>query len=186
TYERDLSDVMRVQDEVAQAIARQIRAQLTPDEQKRLVGRRLVSPEAHDEYLKGRYHLEKATEEEIGKSIEHFQRAVEKDPAYAAAYAGLAESYVAYTDFYLAPSETMIKARRAAARALELDETLAESHTSQGVVRFLFDWDWTGAEKEFKRAIELNSNSTDAHVWYANFLAQMARPQEAAAEIARA
>jgi TolB-like protein/DNA-binding winged helix-turn-helix (wHTH) protein/tetratricopeptide (TPR) repeat protein len=186
TYERDMRDVLAVQADITQSIAGQIRASLMPrDSGAFAVGPR-VNPQAHDAYLKGRYHLAKGTESEIASGIEQFQRALRQDPSYAPAFVGLADSYFALTEFYISPAETMPKAKEAAGRALELDERLAEVHTSLGVVHFFHDWDWNAAEKEFKRAIELNPNSTDAHVWYANFLAQMARPREAAEQIQRA
>jgi TolB-like protein/DNA-binding winged helix-turn-helix (wHTH) protein len=186
TYERELSDVLAVQEEITQAIASQVRASLRPEEKRDLAGMPRVMPDVHEDYLKGRYHLAKGSESEIRKGIELFQRAIEKDPAYALAYVGLADSYIAFTDFYRAPTETMPRAKAAASRALELDDHLAEAHTSLAVVRFLYDWDWNAAEKGFRRAIELSPSYTDGRIWYANFLAQMARHREAAEEIRHA
>jgi TolB-like protein/DNA-binding winged helix-turn-helix (wHTH) protein/Tfp pilus assembly protein PilF len=186
TYERELSDVLAVQGEITQAIASQVRASLRPEEKRDLAGMPRVMPDVHEDYLKGRYHLAKGSESEIGKGIELFQRAIEKDPAYALAYVGLADSYIAFTDFYLAPTETMPRAKAAALRALELDDRLAEAHTSLAVVRFLYDWDWNAAEKGFRRAIELSPSYTDGHIWFANFLAQMSRHNEAAEQMKQA
>jgi tetratricopeptide (TPR) repeat protein len=134
-------------------------------------------------YLKGRYHLNKGSEEEIKKGIEYFQQALAKDPQDARSYAGLADSYVAMSDSYLTPAETMPQAKQAAQKALNVDENLAEAHTSLGAVGFLYDWDWAGAQKELKRAIELNPGFADAHVWYGVFLAQMGRSDEAVSQI---
>jgi TolB-like protein/DNA-binding winged helix-turn-helix (wHTH) protein/Tfp pilus assembly protein PilF len=183
TYERQWSDVLSVQAEIAQAIAGQVHTSLISGGSGTPARRPPADSRVNEALLKGRYHLDKGTETEIRKAIQEFQGAIDLDPGFAPAYAGLADSYVAFTDFYRPSAETMPQARAAAQRALELDERLAEAHTSLGVVRFLYDWDWKGAEVEFRRAIGLNPNYADAHIWYANFLAQMARHREAAGEI---
>jgi TolB-like protein/DNA-binding winged helix-turn-helix (wHTH) protein len=186
TYERDDADVLAVQAEIARSIAAQVSISLGAGESRILASPSKVNPEVHDAYLKGRYFLNKGSENDIWKAIEQFQLAIAKDAKYAPAYAGLADSYVAFADYYLPPHDTMPNARKAAIQALKLDDQLAEAHSSLAVVRLLYDWDWKGAETEFRRAIELDSNLVDAHVWYANFLAQMDRPKEAKAEIQRA
>jgi serine/threonine-protein kinase len=186
-YNRQLRSILALQSEVAQAIAAEIKVALTPEEKNRLTSTRVVNPEAHEAYLKGRYYLNKAlTEEGIRKALEYFQQALDKDPTYAPGYAGLADCYSALPDFYLAPSETMPKAKQAAVKALELDETLAEAHNSLAFVSFIYDWDFVAAEREFKRAIELNPSEAPDHESYAIYLAAMGRFPEAMSEAKRA
>src|SRR6266542_848296 len=186
SYQRDLRDVLSMQSEVARAIAGEIAAKLTPQEEKRLAAARPVTPEAHELYLKGRYELNKQTEASLRKAIDDFGKAIEKDPGFAPAYAGFADSYSFLRSTYAAPKDVMPQAREAARRALELDDTLAEAHVSMGLTLFFYDFDWAGAEKELRRAIELNPNLADAHDAYATFLAGMNRSAEAVAEIDRA
>jgi serine/threonine protein kinase/Flp pilus assembly protein TadD len=187
SYERDLRDVLALQGEVARAIAGEIKVRLTPQEQTRLASARPVNPDAHEAYLKARYYWNLRTEEGLKKGIEYFQQAIEKDPGYALAYAGLADSYsvLGFWNF-MAPKEAYPREKAAAFKALEMDETLAEAHTSLGDARFKYDWDWVGAEKEFKRAIELNPSYATAHHWYAGYLSAMGRHNEAIAEAKRA
>ena len=187
SYERDLRDVLRLQSEVAQAIANEIKAKVTPQEQARLARAHLINPEAHEAYLNGRYYWNLRTEEGLKKSIRHFQVAIEKDPGYALAYAGLADSYVVLAEWALmASKEAFPRAKAAALKALEMDETLAEAHVSLGAVRSDHDWDWVGADKEYKRGIELNPGYATGHQWYAEYLSAMGRHNEAIAEIKRA
>jgi TolB-like protein len=187
SYERDLRDVLALQSEVAQAIAKEIQIKLTPQEQAHLASARPVNPEAHEAYLKGRYYWNLRTEEGVKKGIQYFQQAIEKDPGYALAYAGLADSYVVLGNLGLmAPKEAYPRAKAAAFKALEMDETLAEAHASLGMARSEYDWDWVGAEKEWKRAIELNPGYATAHQWYAQYLTSMGRHNEAIAEAKRA
>ncbi len=186
TYERDLSNVLALESEVAQAIASEIRVKVTPQEKVQLASARPVSPAAYEAYLKGRYHWNKRTPEGIKTAIEYFQQSIEKDPNYALAYAGLADCYVVNVN-PSPPREKMPKAKAAATKALQLDDTLAEAHTSLASVLTKYDWDWPGAEKEFKRAIELNPRYAEAHEWYgAWYLVPMGRLQEAIAEEKRA
>ena len=186
SYERDLGDILALQSDVAQAIANEIRIKLTPQEQARLASPRPVNPEAYEAYLKGRYLWNKMTQEALQKGIQWFEEAIQKDPGYAAAYAGLADCYLTLLDYgYLSPKEAMAHANRAAARALELDETLAEAHTSSAHVH-LHEFAWLPAEKEFKRAIELNPSYATAHLYYASYLIALGRQQEAIAEAQRA
>jgi TolB-like protein len=187
SYERDLRDVLALQSDVAQAIANEIRVKLTPQEQARLARTGPVNPEAHDAYLKGRYYWNLRTEEGLKKGTELFQQAIEKDPDYALAYAGLADSYgVLGLRILTAPREAYPRAKAAASKALEMDGTLAEAHASMGLAELEYDWDWVVAEKEFKRAIELNPSYATAHQWYAVYLSAMGRHNEALAEIKRA
>jgi serine/threonine-protein kinase len=186
-YERDLRDVLALQAEVAQAIASEIKIKLTPQEQARLARARPVSPEAHEAYLKGRYYWNLRTEQGLKKSLDYFQQAIEKDPGYALAYVGLADSYDVLTTWGLmAPREAYPRVKAAALKALGMDENLAEAHASLGDAREEYDWDWVGAEKEYNRAIELNPGYARAHQGYAEHLSEMGRHNEAIAEIKRA
>ena len=185
SYERDLRDVLALQDEVARAITREIRVKLTPQEQVRLASARPVNPDAHEAYLKGRYYWNKRTPEALKKSLECFQQAIEKNPSYALAYAGVADSYamLGAGDYQvLPPKDAYPKAEAAARRALELDSTLAEAHASLAWSKMVFDWDWKGAEREYKQAIELDPGYANAHHWFALYLSEMGRHAEAIAE----
>ncbi|MGH7595064.1 MAG: protein kinase domain-containing protein [bacterium] len=188
SYERELRDILALQNEVARAVADEIKVKLTPQEQARLTSTRQVNPEAHEAYLKGRYYWNKRTEEGLKKASEYFHQAIEKDPAYALAYAGLADAYALLGVFeYLPSKDAYPKAKAAAEKALDIDDMLAEAHTSLAMVRSIYDWDWSTAEREFKRAIELNPNYATAHDWYAVFyLTAMERLDEAITEIKRA
>lgn len=186
SYDRELSDILKLQSEVTQAIANQISAELTPAEQSRLAKRTTTSVEAQELYLKGRYFWNRRTEEGLEKSLDYFQQAVEKDPDYALAYAGMADSYtiLAAGEYaVLSPREAVPRAKTAAFKALRLDGTLAEAHASLGFLKHSFDWDWQGAEREYKQAIELNFSYATAHHWYAIFLVEMGRFAESTAEI---
>jgi TolB-like protein/DNA-binding winged helix-turn-helix (wHTH) protein/Tfp pilus assembly protein PilF len=186
-YERDLGDIVTLQGEVAQAIAGQVQIKLTPQEHTSLARARPVRPQVYEAYLKGSYFLNKLTEAGLYKSIEFFSQAVELDPAYAQGYAGLSQSYVYLGIFGLRPSgEVYPKARAAAMKALQLDETVAEAHNTLADVKKGYDWDWVAAETEYKRALELNPSYSRAHSWYADYLSKMGRPGEAIAEAERA
>jgi len=186
-YNRKLTDLLGVQDEIAREITEKLRPHLNGEEKKRLGKRPTENPEAYQAYLVGRFHWNKRTEEGLKKAIEHFEQARAKDPAYALAYAGLADCYALLGDYsYLPPKEAFPKAKAAAARALELDETLAEAHTSLAFVKVQYDWDWPGAEEEYRRALALNPNYATAHQWYSEYLTAMGRHDEALAEIRRA
>jgi TolB-like protein/DNA-binding winged helix-turn-helix (wHTH) protein/Flp pilus assembly protein TadD len=186
TYDGDLGDILILEADMSRAIAGEIRVKISSDYNSQLTQASRVDPELQEAYLQGRYHLNKGDEDEIYKGIGYFQQAIAKDPRDARSYAGLADSYVALSDYYLAPAELMQKAKQASSKALELDDHLAEAHTSSGVVRFLYDWDWDGAQKEFDQAIRLNPSSADAHLWYGVFLAQMGRRDPSIAETKRA
>ena len=181
SYEGDLRDVLGLQNQVAGAIARQIRIQLTPRQQAVLKNARVVNPEAYDDYLKA--FSPRRTIDGLQTSIAYFQQAIEKQPDYAEAHAGMGDAYMRLGHMVaLPPEEAFPRAKSQALQALELDDTLAEAHAVLATVKFLYDWDFPGAEKEFLRAIELNPNSIDAHALYADFLNAMGRPDEAIAE----
>jgi serine/threonine protein kinase/Flp pilus assembly protein TadD len=186
-YERDLQDVLVLQSEVARAIAREIQVAVTAEESKRLASARPVDPEAYEAYLKGRHCWNQRTEEALKKAAEYFRQAIAKNPRYALAYSGLADAYILLGDTsygYMPPREAMREAKSAAEKALEIDDTLAEAHNSLGAVKDQFDWDLKGAEREFKRAVELDPGYATAHHWYAYLLAHTGRLDEAASEIA--
>jgi TolB-like protein/Flp pilus assembly protein TadD/predicted Ser/Thr protein kinase len=186
-YNRKLADVLAVQEDIAREISQNLRLRLTGDEEKRLAKSYTANPEAYQLYLKGRYWWNKRTEEGFNKGIEYFQQAIEKDPTYALAYSGLADCYSLLSDYGLvAPKEAYPRAKEAALKALQLDETLAEAHASLGYVKTTYDWDWSGAEREFQRAIELNPAHAGAHLWRAVALVDMGRFEEAITEGKRA
>jgi serine/threonine protein kinase/tetratricopeptide (TPR) repeat protein len=186
-YSRKLSDIFRVQDEIAKKISGGLRLKLSTEQEKRISKKDTENVEAYESYLKGRYYWNKRNEEALKKGIDYFQRAVETDPQYALAYAGLADSYNLLSLYGgLNPMETFPKAKSAAVRALQIDETLPEAHTSLAYVHLYYDWDWSGAEKEFQRALELNPNYATAHVWYGEYLQALARFEESIQEMKRA
>jgi serine/threonine protein kinase/TolB-like protein/Flp pilus assembly protein TadD len=186
SYDRDARDVLALQGEVARAIAQEIRITLTPQEQARLSGTRRVDPEVHQLYLKGRYHENKRTPADLKKALDYFRQAVDKDPTYALAWVGLSDTHYLLGSLgydVLPPRETMPKAKAAAQKALEIDDSLGEAHTSLAMVLHGYDWDWAAAEKEFRRAIELSPNSASAHHFYAaSHLASLGRFDEGLAE----
>lgn len=191
SYEGDLSDILVLQGKVARAIATEIQIKLTPQEQLRLSSTRAVNPEAYADYLQGRYFFnnKQSYSGTFKKGTEYMQKAIEKDPNYAQAYAGLADGYAFLARLGLAelpPKKAWPKARAAAERALAIDDTLAEAHSSLAVVLFFYDWNWSGAEREFKRAIQLNPGYAMAHLWYSDYLESMGRFDEAIAEANRA
>ena len=183
SYEGDARDVLGLQQEVAKAIADEVKVQLTPQEQTRLSSTRPVSPAAHEAYLKGNY-LNKGTGAQQRKARDYFEEAIRIDPNYAPAYAGLAEYYWSSLD--LRPRDAMPKAKENALKALELDPDLAQAHYELAAVHFYGDWEWTGAEKEFRHALELNPNDAESHSFYSFFLAALGRKEEALAESRRA
>jgi TolB-like protein/DNA-binding winged helix-turn-helix (wHTH) protein/Tfp pilus assembly protein PilF len=187
SYETEQKDVLGMEDEVARDVVKQIRLRLTALEQERLSRSRLVNPEAHEAYLKGLYYWNKRDRKGLEKAIEYFNQAIAKDPNYAQPYAGLAESYIPLTYFgYLRGTEARAKVAATAARALELDDSLAEAHTALGSAKSFYDYKWEAAEKEFLRAIELNPSYATAHAWYAQLLGSESRSDEALAQGKRA
>ena len=185
-YNRKISDLLAVQGEISSKISNELRLKLTGEEQKRVAKHYTDNVEAYQLYLKGRHFADQFNEEGFKKAVEHFNQAIEKDPNYALAYAGLAENYWVASAESLPPREAIPKAREAAVKALKIDEQLAEAHTLLAVVLALYDYDFPGGEREFKRAIELNPNSASAHQWYGYYLAGLARADEAFGEIKRA
>ncbi|UCG51824.1 MAG: protein kinase [Candidatus Latescibacterota bacterium] len=186
-YDRELRNILVLHSEVAQAIAREIQVTLTPQEQVRLASTRPVNPEAHELYLRGKYHYFKYSREELEKADEYFQQAIEADSNYAQAYAGLAASYE-YQAWagYLPLDEAKTKIESLVRKALDIDDTLAEAYLALSGKRFYLDWDWQGGEEEIKRAIELNPGLAEAHYEYSVFLAAMGRFEESIAEARRA
>ncbi len=189
TYERDLRDVLELQGEVTRAIAHEIQTRITPAEQARLARHAAANPKAFDDYLQGRYlYGNKPTKENLEKAIEYFQSAIREDPAYAQAYAGLADCYNllgSVMHSVLLPREARRRAAEAAGKALQFDSELAEAHVALGYAKN-YNWDWAVAEQEFKRAIELNPNYADAHIRYSQCLVSRGRLEEAIAEANRA
>jgi serine/threonine protein kinase/Flp pilus assembly protein TadD len=185
-YRRTPADIFAVQEEISKVISDKLRLKLTGAEEKLLQKRYTENTEAYQLYLKGRYHLAKLTGDSIKKGTVFFQQAIDLDPAYALAYAGLADAYYALSSAHMPPHEAMPKARAAAERALAIDDTLSEAHASLGLVKAFYDWDWAGAESEYRRAIELNPGHASAHHWYGWYLALMGRLPESIQEIKRA
>jgi TolB-like protein/DNA-binding winged helix-turn-helix (wHTH) protein len=177
--------VSAIQSDIAGEVARNLRVKASAEEQRRLAERHIGDPEAYILYMKGRAALYRWSEPEWNNALVYFQKATEKDPKFALAYAGLADTYYALSGI-LPPSEAMPKARAAALRALELDETLSDAHVSLGLVKSRYDWDWSGAEHEFKRAIELNRSNAMAHLWYGWSIAATGQIEAARAELQRA
>ena len=187
-YSRQIADTLSIQQEIATAISGNLRVRLTSEEKMRLAKSAATNPDAYQLYLKGRYHANQTTATELKKAIDYFQQAIDKDPGYALAYAGLADSYSALGGgwYYLSPSDSFPKAKAAAMKALELDDTLAEAHAALAYAAFFADWDWSTAEREFRRAIELNPNSALSHRRYAECLKTRLRINESIAEAQRA
>jgi tetratricopeptide (TPR) repeat protein len=184
-YNRKLVDTLAVQEDIAREVTDKLRLRLASAEEKRLAAHATENAEAYQLYLKGRYYWNKRTPEAIQKAIESFHQAIEKDPGYALAYAGLADCYHVPAN-PLFPKERMLLAKAAATKALQLDDTLVEAHTTLARVLFAYDWDWLAAEKEFKRALELNPRYAPAHQWYGGYLSSTGRFLEADAEKKRA
>lgn len=182
TYDRELKDILALQDSVAKTIADQVRVTLTTEWRNRRLTPRTVDPEAYEAYLKGRYYWNKRTGEGLQKASVYFQQAIDKDPLYAAAYSGLADCNSGLTwHGFTSPAQTLPRAEAAARKAIELDPYSAEAHASLGLV-LNHRWDWTGAESEFKRALQLDPSYANAHHWYGDYLSIRGRHEEALAE----
>ncbi len=186
SYERDSRDVLALQDELASAIARQINIELTPDEQARFAKAHPVKPEAHEAYLKGRYYLSSYTQAGVKKAIDQFELAIKADPSFALPYTGLADAYSYGEDWYFPATEVMPKAKAAVKQALQLDDSLAEAHSSVAFINWEYDFDWGEGERESRRAIGLNPNYAEAHHQYGFLLAFRGRFDESLAEMKRA
>jgi len=185
-YNQKLADVLAVQEEIAKQISEKLRLALTGEEQQRLAKRPTENMEAYQLYLKGRFYASKYTAEGFTKGIEFLNQAIALDPTYALAYAGLAATYYDASGTYLNPNDAMPNVKAAAERALALDETLAEAHTSLGQFEAQYKWNWKEAEKEYKRALELNPNSSSTHLYYGYYLGEQGRLDDAIAQITRA
>ena len=189
-YDREVGDAVTLQNQIAGTIANEISAKLTPVERAQLASSRSVNPAAYELYLRGRYFWVKRNRESFNRAMDYFQQAIAKDPSYAAPYSGLADCYVLFGSSFdvggLAPSEVQPKARAAALKALELDNSLSDAHNSLAYVKLNYDWDWPGAEAEFKRSLALNPGYAHGHHWYAHLLLSSGRQAEALAESQRA
>jgi serine/threonine-protein kinase len=188
TFDRQLADIFEVQSEVAQQITGALKLALSPEEKERVEKKATGDVDAYNMYLLGRFHANKWAEADVMKGVEYFQNAIAKDPAYAVAYAGLADAYELLSIGFSSrpPAEYLAEAKAMALKALEMDDSLAEAHTSLAYARWLGDLDWVGAEKEFKRALELKSSYVMAHEWYAEYLVSLGRNDEAVTEIKKA
>ena len=184
SYQRDLRDVLALQDDVAEAIANELKTELTTHGQLRS---RPVDPEAYEDYLKGRFYSSKRAEKELEKSIDYFQHAIEKDPNYAPAYSGMADAYALLGYRGELPSkEALSKGKAAALNAVALDDSLAEAHASLAFIAETLEWDWPAAEREYRRALDLNPSYAAAHNWYAGYLMYLGRFEEGITEANRA
>jgi tetratricopeptide (TPR) repeat protein len=186
TYDRDLSDIFAIQAEVALKVSGALHSALTPETERRLQRQYTGNIEAYKAYLQGRLAWNEYSETGYKRAIDYFSRAIELDPTYSLAYAGLADSYHGMSNIYLPPSVAIPKARKAAARALELDESVAEAHTSLAIIKAQIDWDWKGAEAEYRRALELQPGYATAHQFYGWCLMYRGRLEEALNETRRA
>jgi len=188
SYERDLRDILTLQREVASAITTEIRAKVTPQEQSNLARAHQVDEAAYEAYLKGLYYSDRRTQEGLMKGNEYFQQAIALDPNYALAHAGLANSYADLGGWlgFFSPRDFLPRAREEASKALAIDDTLAQAHYSLAEAKLKYEWDWSGAEREYRRAIQLNPNYAPAHQGYGTYLEALARFDEAIAERKRA
>jgi TolB-like protein/DNA-binding winged helix-turn-helix (wHTH) protein/Flp pilus assembly protein TadD len=186
-YQQEYRSILSLTEEVARTIGQQIKIRLTPQEQGGLAGARAVDPQVHESYLKGRYYFNQRTEDSMNRSIGHFQQAIDTDPSYALAYCGLADAYAMLGFRGGVPSkDALSKAKAAALKAIELDDTLGEPHASLAFIAETHEWDWATAEREYKRALELNPGDARAHHWYAGYLMYVGRFEEGIAEAKRA
>lgn len=180
-YERPLGDVLDLQREITHAIVDEIKPKLTASEKVQLARARSTDPEAYEGYLRGRFLLSTYSEADARKAAAYFQQAIQRNPNYAPAYAGLAESYITLSQPWngaLPPKETLPQAKAAAEKASEIDDSLGEAHAALAHVIELYDWDWQGAEKEYKRALDLNPSDAMAHFWFGEYLQAMGRNAE--------
>ena len=187
-YDRKIADLVAIKQTIVQEVTAKLKLKLSSEEQRRLVNRDSTNAEAYQFYLRGRYFWNKRTSDGIKQAIEHFQQSIERDPNFALGYVGLADSYIALTFYnFAAPHETMPKAKESAIKALALDNTLAEAHVSLAHILMNYDWNWSAAETEFKRSIELRPDYATAHEWYAiHYLTATGRLKEAVQEMKKA
>jgi len=182
SYERDLNDILALQREVAQAIAEEVQIELSPQETTRLRSARTVKPDAYEAYLKGRYFWNKRDREGVAKGLQYFEQAVKLEPNYGLAYAGMSDSYIILGgNYWLPPHEAFAKAKASALKAVEIDGSISEAHTSLAQAMEL-EWDWEGAEREYKQALALNPGYATAHQWFSFFLSIMGRHEKAIME----
>ncbi len=184
TYDRELIDIFAIQSEIARAVARKIKIELSPEKEALLANTQAVDPEAHEAYLRGQYEAAKFTADSYTRAMEHYQRALLADPEYAPAYAGLANAYFMLGQplVVLPHHEAMPEAKSAALKALELDPSLPDAYTALAHVTWMYEWDWKTADQMFRRAIELNPNSAHARSIYGIYLSSMGQHEEAIAE----
>ena len=185
-YHRELSDLLAVQSDIAREVSQRLRSQLTAEDEKKLTKGSTDNPEAYRLYLKGKYYTDKFTKEGFETGIDYFNQAIAVDPNYGLAYSGLAYNYINQEDWHLPPNQGVPKAKEAAKRALAIDNTDTGAHLVLAIAAHWYDWDWAAAESEFKRAIELSPNNSDAYAYYGWFLASMRRNDEAIAAVKRA
>jgi eukaryotic-like serine/threonine-protein kinase len=186
-YTRRIGDLLSLQSEIARDVSGKLKSKLTGSEEKRIEKNYTDNPEAYQLYLRARYHWNKRTEADIRKSADYFQQAIDKDPTYAQAYAGLAEAYILFPAYAVGPAnEAYPKAKAAALKAIEIDETVAEAHNALASVKNEYEWKFAEGEAQYQRAIALNPNYAAAHQWYSEYLSNMGRYSEALAEIKRA
>jgi tetratricopeptide (TPR) repeat protein len=186
-YQRESRSILSVQQEVAQSIAERIEISLTPQERGSLASAHLIDPQAHEDYLKGRYYFNQRTEGPLNRSIGYFRQAIDRDPSYALAYCGLADAY-ALLGFRggLPSKDALASAKAAALKAIQLDDTLADPHASLAFIAETYEWDWATAERQYKRALELNPNDARTHHWYAGYLMYVGHFEEGISEARRA
>jgi eukaryotic-like serine/threonine-protein kinase len=186
-YNRKLSELVALQGEIARDVSQKLRSRLSGADEQKISKDYTANVEAYRLYLKGRYHIFKLTPPEVYQGISYFNQAIDLDPSYALAYAGISDAYRSLAlGGEMLPAEFFPKAKAASQKALQIDETLAEAHISLGVNIFWYDWDWNAAEKQYKRALELNPNNGDAHLFYAHLLSNTGQHREAIAEVNRA
>jgi serine/threonine protein kinase/tetratricopeptide (TPR) repeat protein len=185
-YDRNIEDIFAIQDDITLAIVDSLKINLMGEEKRLLVKHHTQDAEAYNLYLQGRHFWFQRTLDGIQKGMQSFRQAIEKDPNYALAYSGIADCYSNLGFYFLAPQAAFPKAMAAAQKAIELDESLAEGHASRAFIKELYEWDWQGAEREYKRAIELNPEYANAHHWYALYLGAMDRWVESMAEAKKA
>jgi adenylate cyclase len=186
-YVKSSGDLIAAQNEIAQAVANNLRVKLTDSEQQKLGKNYTANVEAYQLYLRGRFHVFKLTPPEINQGIAYFQQAIELDPNYALAYAGLSDAYRSLgIGSEINPVENFAKSIAAARKSIAIDDTLSDGHTALGMSLFWGEWNWIEAEKQYKRALELNQNEVNVHIFYAHFLSNLGRHDEALAQIKRA
>jgi len=186
-YNQKITELLDVQEKIAMEISENLRWQLSGEEQSQMTKKHTQNPEAYRSYLEGRYWWNKRSKEGFERAVELFNEAIEQDPLYAQAYAGLADTYLLLPVYYhRTPDQAFPQARASAEKALEIDDSLAEAHTSLAYIIFHYDWDWAAAEAEFKRAIELTPNHANTHHWYGYFLSSLGRLDEGLEEMKKA